>query len=317
MLQLLRSTPLPKRPDSVNIAELRQGMAAQEQMRYDASPHQEVLEEVMTLPMRDGHHSEIRIYKASQQPGPLVALAFGGGFIAGSNKQMSPFARAFAATYGAVVVNISYRCAPDFRFPIAAYDAWDSLDWLASNAASIGADPTAGFVLGGVSAGGNLAVVTAQKTMKQRLAHPLTGIWACIPVTLAQEIVPEQYKDLWFSREQNADAPMLNAAALKLIGDNYEPDYESEDFSPFNSTVSFAGLPRTFVQVDGLDPLRDDGLVYEMSLREHGVKTRLDVYPGMPHAHWGAFPDLKQSKKVIEDIMEGMGWLLGQRKDRD
>ena len=41
---------------------------------------------------------------------------------------------------------------------------------------------------------------------------------------------------------------------------------------------SQAGLPPTFFQIAGLDPLRDEGLLYEKLLREAGVKTQLIMY---------------------------------------
>ncbi len=38
---------------------------------------------------------------------------------------------------------------------------------------------------------------------------------------------------------------------------------------------SHAGLPPAFIQVMGMDALRDDGTLYEKVLREAGVPTRL------------------------------------------
>ena len=38
---------------------------------------------------------------------------------------------------------------------------------------------------------------------------------------------------------------------------------------------SHAGLPAAYVQVMEMDPLRDDGVVYERLLREAGVPTKL------------------------------------------
>lgn len=298
---------------------MRQNMADRENQRY-AGPTFGIPESIMTIPMRDGHESEIRVFKPVSPPAegsPLLVLLFGGGFITGSNMQLVPIARSAAALYGATAVTLSYRRAPESKFPTAPNDAWDSVKWLAENASSLGADPSVGFVLGGVSAGGALAIVSAQRAMKEKLAHPLTGLWACIPVTLEDQIVPAEYKHMWHSRKQNEDVPLLNGKAIENIRGLYKPDVTSEDYSPFNSDLGFAGLPRTYVQVCGMDPLRDDGLIYERALRDQGVPTKLDVYPGVPHAHFSAFPQLKQSQKFWADTASSMGWLFGRRPDEE
>ncbi|KAK1973218.1 Alpha/Beta hydrolase protein [Colletotrichum cereale] len=256
--------------------------------------------------MRDGYLSETRIHKPSIPSGaksPVIVFLYGGGFMVGDCRQLSNFARVATKLFNATIVNLSYRLAPANPFPAGPYDVWDGLAWVAKNAHTLGGDTSVGFVLGGVSAGGNLAAVTAQKTVNGTgaSAAPLTGLWLFIPVIANEDAIPP--------REQNAEAPILNAAAFALMLTTYAPDTMSPDFSPFNSKAPHEGMPPTFLQVAGQDLLRDDGLVYERALREHGVETRLEVYPGAPHGHI-VFRNVRSSVKARVDLFKGLAWLL-------
>ncbi|KAL1311508.1 hypothetical protein AAFC00_001631 [Neodothiora populina] len=271
--------------------------------------------------MRDGYESTVAIFTPVSKPeggSPLVVLLYGGGFLIGTCKDMAVWARACVTLYGATVVCPSYRLGPENKFPAAQNDVWDTLRWSIDNAASLGADPRKGFVLGGTSAGGQLSAVTAQKYVGEKLAPPLTGIWLSIPAILAHDFPPpKEYQDVFFSRDQNADAPILTSSAIDMIDEVYAMDHSSDMFSPFNAKNPHVGLPPTYFQVDGLDPLRDDGLIYERVLRAHSVTTRIDVYPGLPHSHWSFFPGLRSTVKAQTDIVKGLGWLLGQDASPD
>lgn len=311
-MQFLQENTIPK-ANWADLAGFRKARAVLEQSRA-ATPEQAKFESTKLIPLRDGTESEIRITRPQSPPAksPLVVLLFGGGFVVGSNLQLGPYARAIANLYGATAVTLSYRLAPEHKFPTQTNDVWDSLQWLAKNAASIGADPSAGFILGGVSAGANLTAVNAQKALNENLSPPLTGLWFSVPVLFGDGQVPDQYKDLFFSRKQNANAPIFDMNAINRVDEYLEADHKSPDWSPFNVPGAHTGLPPSYFQVCGMDPLRDDGLIYEDVLRQHGVKTRLDVYPGVPHAHFSSVPSLKLSKKAIFDTINNFGWLLGK-----
>lgn len=71
------------------------------------------------------------------------------------------------------------------------------------------------------------------------------------------------------------------------------------------------GVPKAYFQLAGIDPLRDEGLIYERVLREEsGVETRLDLYKGLGHYFWTNWPGLEASRGFVEDTVKGVRWLL-------
>jgi acetyl esterase/lipase len=76
-------------------------------------------------------------------------------------------------------------------------------------------------------------------------------------------------------------------------------------------------MPKTFLQVAGMDMYRDDALIYRRMLEEAGVQTRLRVYAGVPHGHANLYPGLRASREAKVDTVEGIGWLLGRYVGRE
>lgn len=65
-----------------------------------------------------------------------------------------------------------------------------------------------------------------------------------------------------------------------------------------------------------MDPLRDEAIIYERVVREEGgVKTKVDMYPGLPHGFWAGFPHASFSKKFLQDSIDGLEWLLEPEGD--
>jgi len=274
----------------------------------------DIIETEIAVPMRDGYQAIARVRKpksVSPDGCPLIILAFGGGWIAGDNKQMDVEAQALVRAFSAVVVNISYRLAPKYKFPQSWEDSWDNLVWLAAHASELGADPSKGLIMGGTSAGAALTAVCARKAQVELLAYPLTGQWLNVPSILNEHQIPEKWKHLYVSKQQNEHAPILPSSALDILQKHTGWDMDSPWRSPLRSTHPLAGLPKTYIQVDGMDCLRDDGLLYDEMLREAGVETRCDLYTGCPHAH-ATFVPGKAAEKAQMDLVKNVGWMLGR-----
>ena len=111
------------------------------------------------------------------------------------------------------------------------------------------------------------------------------------------------------SKHENAAAPLLNRELSRRFWQIYQPDRGSPLFSPLLHQT-FKGLPRTYLQRCGLDPYGNGVKIYHRLLRSAGVESRIDLYPGVPHTFWMAYPDLSMTRKWLEDIVAGTRWLL-------
>ncbi|KAL4960349.1 alpha/beta hydrolase fold-domain-containing protein [Aspergillus stella-maris] len=280
--------------------------------------------------MRDGYIHELRIVhppsaspKLSDQDNknentktPLILLIHGGGFIVGTNKQLIQFARLFAAIYGLTIALPSYRLAPENKLPVGTEDVWDTLLYIQSHASTgpINADLSLGFIVAGVSAGANIASNTVHRAVRE-FPGLVTGQWSSVPGFIVDSsILPEKYRGLWISRTQNADAPILSTKDMAWIEEMLGARH-TVDYCPFVDMDSFKGIPKSYIQVCGMDPLRDDGIIYEKVLREYGVQTRFDAYMGVPHGVWAVFPKLRSSQRAVLDAVRQTGWLLGKGLD--
>lgn len=91
----------------------------------------------------------------------------------------------------------------------------------------------------------------------------------------------------------------------------YKPDRSSPLWEPFNHPLGHKGVAKAYLQVCGVDPLRDEALIYERVLREEAeVQTKLDFYPGYGHMFWTNYPKMPMSRKFVEDTLKGFKWLL-------
>jgi acetyl esterase/lipase len=96
-----------------------------------------------------------------------------------------------------------------------------------------------------------------------------------------------------------------------ILEECYQGDAASSLMSPILHLDGLGGLPKTYFAICGLDIVRDNGIIYELALREGGVPTKMTLYPGLPHEFWVGRPDLPSSEKYWrESLLGGFNWLL-------
>ena len=100
------------------------------------------------------------------KPAPGVLLIHGGGWTGGDKRsQMSSIAKRLAKR-GYVVLNVTYRSAPEFQYPAQYDDLILGLKWMKANAKEINLDSTR-FATWGYSAGGHLSDMVGLQAEKE------------------------------------------------------------------------------------------------------------------------------------------------------
>jgi acetyl esterase len=216
----------------------------------------------------------VLIYRPSRVAGtlPLILSMHGGGFAL--RPDMFAAGDAHLAMIGALVVSVDYRTAPDNTFPAAAEDCYSVLRWANEN---LDVDPQR-VVLTGVSAGGALAAAVALMA-RDRTGPPIKLQALLIPVIDDRCETP--------SMRQFEEGPLFGGRMARGMWDNYlGPDMDRAKTPPYAApgrAQSLAGLPAAFIQVGGLDPLRDEGISYAQRLMGDGVVVELYCAPGQHH----------------------------------
>lgn len=248
----------------------------------DIPKHKLARVERLSLPMRDGATVSAELYApAADQPLPVLLYFHGGGFTVGSVATHEPLCRHIAHLAHCAVVSVDYRLAPEWPFPTAVQDAWDSLAWLRAQAEALGLDPNR-LAVGGDSAGGTLAAVTAIQA--RDAGWPLALQMLFYPGTAGHQQTA--------SHKTFGHGFMLETAHIDYFFGHYLRGPEDRNdwrFAPLDGVDDSGevrdldGVAPAWIGLAECDPLTDEGLLYADRLRLAGVPVDLEIYHGMVH----------------------------------
>ena len=199
---------------------------------------------------------------------PVLMFAHGGAWTHGYKEWLGLMAPAIVST-PAIFVSVSYRLAPDCRFPGPLEDCISALAWVHAHIQEYGGNPDAIFV-GGHSAGGHLYALAALKPqLLVRAGLPVTLIKGCMPICSQLNLVfdnpPEGsgeariYEMFLADRKDDQDA-----SPLHNIGTNPPPFYIAYGEQDFPRIIASNRLM--------LD-----------ALKHAGVEVQTHVEPGATH----------------------------------
>ncbi|WP_350278970.1 alpha/beta hydrolase [Kribbella sp. HUAS MG21] len=207
----------------------------------------------------------------------LLVFFHGGGWVVGDLDTHDALCRAIAADAGIRVLSVDYRRAPEAPAPTAAEDAIAAFTWAVDHAEDLGANPAL-VAVGGDSAGGNLAAVVAQQTVRRDLPRPALQVL----LYPALDLVARRP-----SRDLFSEGFILTEEDIIWYRDHYTPDPTLRPdpiVSPLRSE-DLTNLPPTYLSTAGFDPLRDEALEYAQALTQAGNPLTHAHHPTLPHGH--------------------------------
>jgi acetyl esterase len=231
----------------------------------------------------------------------------GGGWVIGGLDDFDKLGRLLAQRTGCTVLLVDYRLAPEYRFPVAADDAWAALRWADEHRAELTGTELAGtelaaaelagagppLIVAGDSAGGNLSAVVTQRA--RAAGGPAIALQVLVYPVTDCDMETTSYRD-------PANQLMLSRDSMTWFWDHYAPAAAARlhpDASPLRA-ASLAGLPPAVVLTAEHDVLRDEGELYATRLLKAGVPVRHRRFAGQMHGFF-----------TMVDVLPGAGDALG------
>lgn len=221
----------------------------------------------------------------------------GGGFVSGGGEQSRFLAMARARNYGVEVYAIDYRLLPDHPYPAGLDDCVDAYRIILRH------HRADAIVVGGSSAGGNLAAALMLRAKAEGLSVP-KALMLLTPAV-----------DMTFSGDSHQTNRYLDVAIGR--GDRPEPDPRSGyggNVDPADPLVSplfgdLSGFPPTLLTTGTRDLLLSDTVRMHRALRRAGVPADLLVTEGGCHIGFGGMAP--EDREVLGECRKFLRGALG------
>lgn len=259
----------------------------------------------LDIPMGDGVRRARWYDPDGRSPAPLLLYLHGGGWMVGDLEIEDRALRILALASGVKIVSLDYRLAPEHPFPAAIEDTLATVTWLREHAPELGGSARA-LALGGASAGANIALAAALRLRDESMPLPAQlvlfyGVYGVDRNTASDRLFgtaefsgPLANMELFYAAYAGAPEQRRHPLVAPLLAE-------------------LKGLPPTFVNAAGIDPLRDDSRQLRDRLQQSGVPVRYREYPGVLHGFTQytltsatARKALREAGAAISDVLAGI-----------
>lgn len=246
------------------IEAVKQEMIENAKIQNKINRQVEVSGERHVLPLKD-RDIEIVFYSVERSGAPLIVCMHGGGFLFGGCALNDNMFTTMGKLLDVNIVSVGYRKTPDYMFPCALYDVYDTVEYLYDNY-KFGFDRE-NISIFGSSAGANLAVA------------------ACI---LGKQKGKSYFKNqILIYPYLNADIDKEKADPASIVfNELYSTPDEAKTIlvSPlYAKHEDIEGLPPAVIITAENDILRADGEKYQEMLHGAGIDSVTYMAKSMEH----------------------------------
>lgn len=240
----------------------------------------------------------------TDKPLPVLIWLHGGGWVWSSVDTVDRLVREYAEGAQVATISVDYALSPEARFPQALLECAAVARHVAAHGAEWGLDPSR-IVIGGDSAGGNLAFGTA--LLLRDTGHAiLRGIMTAYPVA-APDFDSPSYIEF-------AEGHGLTRVGMAAYWQAYTRD-PTDRHNPLAAPLraDLTGLPPALIQLAELDVLNSEGEALAAKLRAAGVSVELETYKGMLHGFIRLTDQVAVARAAMTDACD---WLRTRMERR-
>jgi epsilon-lactone hydrolase len=214
----------------------------------------------------------------------------GGALLWGGGASCRAMGKIMAGQLGSAVWAVDYHMPPASPFPAAVDDG------VSAYRALLGQVAPENVIIGGASAGGNIAAATILKSRDQGLPLPAGAILLTPELDLTES--GDTFQTL-LGIDTALTHSLMPANLLYANGHDRRDPYVSPLFGDFTK-----GFPPTFLQSGTRDLFLSNTVLMHRALRRAGVEAELHVFDAATHVMFMAGPEAEDRRREVRSFAE-------------